>query len=56
MTTGLTSRDCQYFIKATHPAKKWNVQQERAAVHEVLRIFVGQDTPVDVVDHVDAVF
>ena len=32
MTTGLTSTDCESFIKATHPAKKWNVRQERAAV------------------------
>ena len=38
MTTGLTSTDCESFIKATHPAKKWNVRQERAAVQETQRI------------------
>ena len=27
MTTGLTFTDCESFIKATHPAKKWNVRQ-----------------------------
>ena len=30
MTTGLTSADCASFIKAAHPAKKWNVQASSA--------------------------
>ena len=55
MTTDLTSTDCESFIKATHPAKKWNVRQERAAVRETQRILAGQDTPMDAASRVDAV-
>ena len=32
MTTGLTSTDCESFIKVTHLAKTWNARQERSAV------------------------
>ena len=46
MTTGLTSADCESFIKATHAAKKCNVRQERAAVQETQHILAGQDTPM----------
>ena len=55
MTTGLTSTECDSFIKATHPAKKWNVWQERAAVQETQRILAGQDTPMEAVSRADAV-
>ena len=55
MTTGLTSTDCESFIKATHPAKKWNVRQERAAVQETQHILAGLDTPMDAISRADAV-
>ena len=41
MTTSLTSTDSGSFIKATHPAKKWNVRQERAAVQETTTSWTG---------------
>ena len=55
MTTGLTSTDCETFIKGAHPAKKWNVRQERAAMQETQHILAGQGTPMDAVSRADAV-
>ena len=55
MTTSLTSTDCESFIKAMHPAKKWNVRQERGAFQETQHILAGQDTPMDAVSRADAV-
>ena len=55
MTIGLTSTDRETFIKATHPAEKWTVLQERAAARDAHHILAGQDTPMDPVSRADAV-
>ena len=55
MTKGLTSTDCESFIRATYPAKKWNVRQERAAGQETQHIFAGQDTQLNAAQRADAV-
>ena len=54
-TTGLTSTDCESFFKATHPAKKWKVRQEQAAVQETQHILPRQDTPMDTASRAEAV-
>ena len=41
MTICLTNRDSESFIKATPPAKRWNVQQERATVQETQHVHTG---------------
>ena len=55
MSTGLTSTDCESFIKTTHAAKKWSVRQERATTQEMQRILAGQGSPMDAVSRATAV-
>ena len=45
LTFGLNVSDCEAFVTATHPTKRWNKRQETAAIGEAEGI-LAQETPM----------
>ena len=53
LTSGLNVSDCEAFVTATHPTKRWNKRQAIAAIKEAERILAQQPPAHELIQNAD---